>query len=406
LKGENRVLGDTLAPIDAPALTADETATFAPAFADFALDLFRRTFAEDTSGVNSHENNLVSPLSVMLALAMTANGADSQTLAEMEAVLGRGGITIADLNRLLAAFASNLPSETKAKLGIANSIWFRDDGTFVADEDFLRTNFEYYAAQIVAADFASPATVDDINAWVARYTDDMITEIIDAIGVDTVMYLINAIVFDSEWATPYEEHQVREHNFKTIDGKNQKTDFLWSTENDFIRMDGATGFTKPYAGEAYSFAALLPDEGVDITDFVASLTGDALMNALNSAEKPDYAEGVSVGLPKFTFEFELSLNKVLMDMGMPTAFSDCDADFSRLGASSFGNLFIGDVLHKTFIEVDEVGTRAAAVTSVEVRCESAPNYEYVVLERPFVFMIVDNATNLPIFMGVLSEIVS
>jgi serpin B len=402
LSGSNVVLGDSLAPIDADPLTSEETAVFVPALADFSLELFRRTFGADTKDDNGHGNNLISPLSVMLALAMTANGADTQTLSEMETVLGRTGLTIADLNRLLAAFVSNLPSETKAKLNIANSIWFRDCGSFTANEDFLRTNFDYYAAQIIQADFDSPATVDDINAWVAHHTDDMITVILDEISPDVVMYLINAIVFDSQWAEPYKEHQIREHNFTTPDGRVQRTDFMWSTEQDFIVTDGATGFLKPYAGGHYSFAALLPDEDVDIADFVAGLTGDALISALGSAGRPQYAEGVSVGLPKFTFEFELGLNDVLSDMGMPTAFCRFSADFSRLGQSG-ANLFI-NVMHKTFIEVDEVGTRAAAVTRVDVVNESAPVYESVILDRPFVFMIVDNATNLPIFIGAMTEI--
>ena len=389
------VLGGDITPIMVNTLSTDESAVFVPAFADLAVDIFQRAFLE-----NSEINNLVSPLSVLLALAMTANGADSETLSEMEAVLGRG-VDLAELNRLLSGFVNNLPSEDNAKLNIANSIWVRDCESFTANEDFLQVNRNYYATQIMRAAFDS-RTVDDINAWVSRNTDDMIPEIIQSIDPAAVMFLINAIVFDSEWDVPYEENQISDHDFITFDGRVQRTDFMWSTERYFIETTNARGFLKPYAGGDYSFMALLPNEGVAITDFIAGMTGEGFINALNSAEQ--HLEGVQVGLPKFTFEYEISMNRLLSEMGMPTAFSESGADFSRLGRSDLGNLFIHEVLHKTFIEVDEIGTRAAAVTSVEMREESAPDYEFVILDRSFVFAIVDNATNLPIFIGAVLEI--
>jgi len=391
------VLSGDITPIIANPLSTDESAAFIPSVSDLTVDIFQRAFLE-----NSEINNLVSPLSVLLALAMTANGADSETLAEMEVVLGRG-IELADLNRLLSGFVNNLPSGDRAKLNIANSIWIHDCESFTADEDFLQVNQNYYAAQIMRAAFDN-STVDDINAWVSRNTDDMITEIIDSIDPMTVMFLINAIVFDSEWEVPYEEHQVRDHDFTAFDGRVQTTDFMWSTERYFIETANATGFLKPYADGHYSFAAFLPNEDVDIADFIAGMTGESLMHALNSAER--HFEGVQAGLPKFTFEYEISMNRLLSEMGMPTAFLEGGADFSRLGWSDMGNLFIDEVRHKTFIEVDEFGTRAAAVTSVDVQAESesVPDYKFVTLDRPFVFAIVDNATNLPIFIGALLEI--
>jgi serpin B len=372
---------------------------FIPAAADFTVDVFQRSFAE-----SGDENVMVSPLSVLLALAMTANGADGVTLQEMEAVLGRG-ITLDELNKLLSQYADNLPSEEGSKLNIANSIWFRDDeGMFVVNEDFLRINEEYYHSEIFKALF-DQSTVNEINNWVSRNTDEMITQVITEIPPLAIMYLINAIVFDSEWEDAYGENDVRKRGFNAINGEVQTTDFMWSDEEMFIAADNATGFVKPYAGGHYSFAALLPNRDVNITDFIADMTGENLMNTLNHAYRPSY--GVRAALPKFTFEYEVTMNGMLAAMGMPSAFVERGADFTRIGTPAPGeNIFMNRVLHKTFIEVDEVGTRAAAVTVVEMNTTDSvgPMPEYVILDRPFVFAIVDNATNLPIFIGALMEI--
>jgi serpin B len=380
--------------IEAEPLTAEKEAEFIPAAADLTVELFKQSFAEQP------ENTLVSPLSVLLALAMTANGADGTTLEEMEAVLGRG-TALAELNQMLASYVSNLPSEEGSKLNIANSIWFRDSEGFSVEDDFLNVNTEFYAAEIRKAPF-NQDTVREINDWVSRMTDEMITEIIDDIAPDTVMHLINAIAFDSEWAKPYEGRDVAKREFTAFDGRVQTSDFMFSTEEMYIEARNAAGFIKPYSGGHYSFAALLPNSDVGIEDFISDMTGESLMAMLNSARRHSW--GVITWLPKFTFEYGITMNNVLAGMGMPTAFSERAADFSRLGRSSEGNLFIGKVSHKTFIEVDERGTRAAAVTDVAVTRESEPRYAYVILDRPFVFAIIDNASNLPVFIGALLEI--
>jgi serpin B len=156
--------------------------------------------------------------------------------------------------------------------------------------------------------------------------------------------------------------------------------------------------------DSYSFAAILPDEGIDIADFIADMSGENLAAMLNSAHQP--SGGVRAALPKFSFEYDIEMNEMLIAMGMPTAFSPPEADFSRLGEFEGENLYIGFVKHKTFIDVDEVGTRAAAVTCVGIvrTTTVAPQPVPVILDRPFVFAIVDNTTNLPVFIGALTEI--
>ena len=361
--------------------------TFISSTADFAIELFKKASGND-------KNSLVSPLSVMLALSMTANGADGETLSEMEKVLG-GTISIDDLNQYLYSYVKHLPSDKKAKLSIADSIWFRgDENRLKVQQSFLQKNADYYGAEIYRASF-DEQTLKDINSWVSRNTDGMIDSIIDKIPADAIMYLINAVAFDAEWKNIYTKDRVQDGIFTSINGEKQSGKFMTSDEHTYLDDGKATGFIKDYAGENYSFAALLPNEGVDINDYLSQLTGSSFMSIINNAKD----EAVSAVVPKFSYDYSILLNDALISMGMPKAFDSSDADFSRLAASSAGDIYISKVMHKTFISVDEKGTKAGAVTSVEVRDSAVIISHTVRLDRPFIYAIIDNSTGLPIFIG-------
>lgn len=384
---------DLMAGLGAKPVEGKEAdANFIGSAADFALELFKKT-------VDKEENSLVSPLSVLLALAMTANGADTQTLAEMEEVLG-GHIPLAELNEYLYSYVKTLPSAKKAKLTIANSIWFRDEAArLTVERDFLQRNADYYGAAAYKSPF-DKQTLADINNWVKKNTDGMIDSILEEIAEDAVMYLINAIVFEAEWERIYTEYDIREGFFTALDGSQQKVEFMHSEESAYLDDGRAIGFIKPYAGNLYSFAALLPNEGVDLGDYIAGLSGNGFLETIAGAQSTP----VAAALPKFSYDYRIKMNEALKIMGMPRAFSSREADFSKLGQSSRGNIFIGEVLHKTFIQVDERGTKAGAVTKVEMKDEAYIETKSVVLDRPFVFAIIDNASNLPLFIGALAEI--
>jgi serine protease inhibitor len=369
----------------------DADNTFVAAMSDFYLDLFQKT-------MDDNKNSLVSPLSVMLALTMTANGADRETLTQMEAVLGRG-ISLAELNRYLLAYASNLPADSKYRINIANSIWFRDDENRLhVEEEFLQKNADYFKAQAYKSPF-NDQTLQDINNWVEEKTEGMIDKILDEIREDAVMYLINALVFEAEWENIYKTHQIEPGQFRGEDSKTYDVEFMNSEESIYLENESAIGFIKPYAGNQYSFVALLPRQGMSVQDFVAGLSGEKLLHLLQSASHED----VQATLPKFSYEYEVVMNDALKALGMPDAFSPPAANFSKLGQSSRGNIFIGEVLHKTFIVVDEKGTKAGAVTKVEMRDEAYRETKIVRLDRPFVYAIIDNATNLPIFLGTVMD---
>ncbi len=366
---------------------------FAGQMAALSAELFRRSAADG-------KNTLVSPLSVALALAMTANGASGNTLSQMSALLG-GDITIEELNAYFYYYIKNLPSEEKSKLEVANSIWFRDDeNRLTVEKDFLQTNANYYGAGAYKAPF-DDNTIKEINSWVGDKTDGLIDSIIDEISENTVLYLLNAIVFDAEWENVYNIEDLSDGVFTAKDGTKQNVKMMHSKETRYLDDGQATGFIKNYADGGYSFAALLPNEGTDLDSYIASLTGSGLLASLKGEQTVE----VSATMPKFSFDYTLVMNDLLQVMGMTDAFDEDMADFSKMATSTRGNIYVGEVLHKTYISVDELGTKAGAVTKVEMMQKSAAiEVKSVVLDRPFVFMIIDNATNLPLFIGVVTSV--
>ena len=371
----------------------DADGDFAIAQMGFALDLFK-----ETADLSGYDNLLLSPLSVTLALSMTANGADKNTLAEMESVLG---MSVQDLNEYFVSYAGSLPNEENCKLHIANSLWTKED--FDVKQDFLQRCANYYSAPVYASPFDSQ-TVRDINNWVKTNTDGMIKNILDDISPDAVMYIVNALSFDARWSSVYNKDQVRDGVFTKSDGTEQTVKFLHDTGYYPYLEDGsAVGFIKSYEGGRYAFAAILPNEDITLEEYVEGLTAEVLYEMLTGCE---HYETVTA-LPKFSYDYDIELSTPLKQLGMSDAFSDGNADFSRMGTYPGGNIYISRVLHKTFIAVDELGTKAGAATVVEMSGESASvepvEVKHVILDRPFLYMIIDCETNIPLFMGTVTS---
>ena len=361
--------------------------------ADFAARLFKACYEKG-------QNTLVSPLSVLCALSMTANGAEKNTLAQMEKVLG---MNRKELNSFFLSYLKALRSSENGKLSLANSIWFTDHERFTVNKQFLQTNADYFGAEIYKTTFdGSDAPKNAINNWVKEKTDGMIPEIIDRIPDNIIMYLVNALAFDAEWARIYTEHQVNDGEFNNADGTRKTVSFMYSEEGQYLQNAKATGFIKDYKGGDYAFAALLPNEGVSIEELISFLDGAVLQELLASPESVH----VQTAIPKFETEYSAELSQMLKAMGMPEAFDPDYADFSSMGHSDGGNIYISRVLHKTFISVNEKGTRAGAATVVEMQDKSAAFFEVkrVYLDRPFVYMLIDRTTNLPFFIGVMENI--
>ena len=367
-----------------------DLSTDSAAIADFGLRLFQQN-------METEENTLIAPLSVLYALSMTANGADGNTLTQMEAVLG---LPVDTLNAWLSGYLAQLSQPDREKLRLANAIWFKDDPGLTVEQSFLQTNADYYRAGIYKAPF-DDKTLADINRYVEQNTDGMITDILDEIPEDAVMYLVNALAFTAKWAEVYTNFQVREDTFTAQDGTERTVEMMRSEEYAYLEDENATGFLKYYEGRRYAFAALLPREGMTVAEYVQSLDGDALHQMLTHPQEVT----VNTAMPKFETAYDTQMNDVLISMGMPDAFDWTVADFSRLGTSEDGNICIGRVLHKTFLSVAEEGTKAGAATVVEMVAGSAMMEEpkVVTLDRPFLYMILDCRTGTPLFLGTLLD---
>jgi serpin B len=356
------------------------------AASDFAIRLFKACSVDG-------QNTLVSPLSVLSALAMTLNGAKGDTRSEMEAVLG---MAAPELNSFFKYYMSVLPNSEKYKLSLANSIWFTSDDRFTVNNDFLQTNADYYGADVMRTVF-NDAALKNINNWVKEKTDGMIPSILDNIREDELMYLINALAFDAEWEEVYEKYDLEPGSFQAADGSWQQVDYLKSKEKLYLEDENVKGFIKYFSGRKYAFVALLPKEGRTAAECVDALDGQKLNKLLTGAEETT----VKTKLPRFETEYSTVLNGALESMGMVKAFDGDLADFTGLGTSTGGNIYISRVIHKTFISVSENGARAGAATVVAMAENGIEidDTKTVYLERPFIYMLIDTETSVPFFIG-------
>jgi len=359
----------------------------------FSLSLFKAAAGDSKKG-----NMLISPLSVLLALSMAACGAGGETLAEIEEVLG---LTAEELNAYLYTYVSSLPQSEKNKFKAANSFWFRDDGSISINKPFLQKIDGYYGAHAYSAPF-DESTVKDINKWVDDNTEGLIKKVINSIDSETVMFIINALVFEAEWASVYEKSEIEKGKFTSINGEERNVKYMHTYENNCFYKDDAVGFVKYYSGGKYAFAAVMPSQG-DVYDYAGTLTEEKFTDLFDfsGSESERYAE---VYLPKFQYEYSIDMKEVFRTLGINEAFGQ-NADFSGIGETGTGQLYIYDVIHKTYISVDERGTKAGAVTAIKGGCGAmpAPGRE-IHFDRPFVYFIMDMNTKLPVFMGIASDI--
>ena len=374
---------------------------------DFSVKLLKGSVADD-------ENTLVSPLSVMYALGMTENGANGNTLREMENTLGMPRSLLISYLKSYPGYLSN-PNQNSTMLNIANSVWYNtSENSAEISSDYIGSVKDSYNAEVFPTMFNEPA-LENINSWVSEKTDDMIPSILSDIDPSAMMYLINAITFDAKWNIPYVSSyynprtgnsypgDVRKGTFTNSDGTESIVDFMESIEDFYLKDDYARGFVKYYDDGNYAFAAILPDEGVKLNDYVNSLTGERLTNILNNMSVPE--SGVDTKLPKFEVEYNDELSDNLQALGMKEAFTS-NADFKNMLADkNAASPFVSEVLHKTVISVNEEGTRAAAVTAtINIGSASGDEDRQVYLDRPFLYMIINTKTNTPIFIGTVENL--
>lgn len=351
---------------------------------EFSINLLK-------NNLKDNQNVTVSPASAIYALAMTANGADGKTNKELLSLFNESSNK--ELNLRLYQYIKNI-QDYDSGVKIANSIWFNESNGFEVNKEFLQTNADYYNSDIFSSPF-DDSTVKDINKWVDYNTDGEIPEFVKNIGSNTVMCLINTVLFDAEWSEPFDVNNSVEGNFNNADGTTSTIKMMNSEWERYISDDNTTGFTKEYTN-GYEFVVLLPKEGMSIKEYLGGLTAEKFENLFQK----NTAEMANVTIPAFKNSSELNLNKSLQIMGMKTAFDIENADFSRIGTSQNGRIYIDSVTQNAEIAVDELGTKASAATKVNMKDGAMLVENRVVCDRPFIYFIIDSNTRMPLFSGV------
>lgn len=358
----------------------------------FGFDFFRKV--AEISGTNS--NLMVSPLSVSMALGMTRNGAANATLADMTNTLGFSGMSEAEINESYKYIVETFSAlDPKVKMQIANSIWYRNN--FTVEQTFKQTNQQYFNATATPLDFSGAAAVDVINAWVKEKTNNLIPKIIDQIPADAVMYLVNAIYFKGQWRYQFETKNTVPKPFYIYGGNPIQVSSMVQHETlNYFDGNGFEAIELPYNQGNYTMVVMLPDAGKSVTDVISTLSSDN-WNTWSSQLAPT---DIQLQLPKFKYEYEeKNMKPILTALGMGVAFDRDKADFTRINSN--GGLYISRVLHKTYIETNEEGSEAAAVTAVEIAVTSAGPSQtvYFTVNRPFVYFIQEKSTGTILFIG-------
>lgn len=360
----------------------------------FAFKLYDQVVKE-----RSGKNTFVSPASVMLALAMTYNGTDGTTRQAMARTLELDGMNLDEVNRSFADLKSALnPTDPKIQLKIANSLWARNG--FALKPDFVKRNNDSFKAEVATLDFSNPSAANTINSWVNKNTEGKIDKIVDRIDAAAVLYLINAIYFKGQWQTEFKKADTKPDTFK-LPGGDRKDVSMMSQSGTFFYHKGKDfqSVALPYGEGGVSMYIFLPDEKTSLEQFERTLTAENWEMWMNSFQ-PTPGD---LKLPRFKVEWESSLNEALKTLGMAEAFAPARANFSQIADVGGGNnLYISEVKHKTWAEVNEEGTEAAAVTSVGVFVTSVqvPREKFEMkVDRPFFFAIRDNRTKVVLFMG-------
>lgn len=354
--------------------------------------------------VSETDNVIISPYSAIQSLGMLENGTDGSTLNEIEESMG--GLPVDKLNGYLCKWRKSQTNEV-SKLTMANSLWIIDNEELIKPvPTFLQTAVDYYAPNIYTTPF-DKNTRNDINAWINKNVEGNIFEALDEIDPDAVMYLVNTVEFEAKWRDEYLHEAIKPGVFTDFRGNEQNVDMLTSNEVLIIEDDNAMGFAKYYRDEKYAFVAILPDENMTVSEYIKALTPEHFgeLMAVSEIKAKDFQSEYTVSIPKFKYDHKTDLGDALKEMGIKKAFNGEEADFSRL-SSADNKPFLARVIHDTYIQFDEEGTKAAAASLHEERVSAAiPMYDNrLIFNRPFFYAVVDTGTDTPIFMGTLMSI--
>lgn len=348
---------------------------------------------------DENDNIFISPMSLFMALSMLYNGADGETKEEIAKVLHVEGIDVTELNQANASLLSRLHNQSKQiQLNVANSIWLNDEFHF--QTDFAQSNSDYFNAEVEEITITDRKSPKKINEWVQKSTNGKIDKVVDEpLEADLVAMLINAIYFKGDWTHKFDKEQTQKQSFHLKGGTTKDVSLMVLNENlAYFETDKFQAVSLPYGDEAMSMKVFLPKENYSVEELEGMFTVDSWKQWNSSFIK----KIGTVLLPKFHLEFEVLLNDNLKHLGMTTSF-DNNADFTKMIQEN-NSLFISKVKQKTFIDVNEEGTEAAAVTSISLDTASAPVASFFMeVNRPFFIAITDDTTGTILFLGSISN---
>lgn len=357
-------------------------------------------FSKINEATADSENIVLSPLSASMALGMTMNGANGATRTAMENTLEVDGLTVEEINESYKTLVGALTTvDPKVTTEIPNSIWYKN--SFSVLEDFIKVNQDYFNAEVNPLDFYDPTSVDIINNWVAESTHDKIKTILDAIDPDAVMFLINAVYFKGTWKFEFEEQYTEPATFYLSDGTTKQVEMMKQEATlEYMNQEMFEAVDLSYGSGNFSMVVMLPKENFTPADIISQLNEESWSEWMNGFSEAN----IQLSLPKFKLEYEKRLEAALIEMGMGPAFDPFSADFSKINPDY--QLFIGLVKQKTYIDVNEEGTEAAAVTVVGIFTTDAGGPEmpyFFTVNKPFLFAIKEKDTQVILFMGKVME---
>ena len=363
---------------------------FLQANANFSLELFKHLAEE--------ENTVYSPVPVYYSLALLANGTDEEAQSEILARLAVEEMDLEDMNRyyheLIRRFEQDNPG---VELNLSNSIWV-DEG-FKPNEDFLKTNKTYYGTDSYKVDFGNRETPELMNDWVSEATNGKIDEMIEELSANAVMYLFSTIYFNADWEIPFDAADTYESDFLVGEEKIKVEKMTGRFEIETVKTADEEGIILPYKDDRYSFIALLPNESMDIRDYLTRLDDAKLVELIYEIKE----EEVDLMLPKFEVRFENTLINPLEEMGIQRIFDPKTNSLSSLGTAD-GNLYVSNMFQKTYLVLDEEGTEAASAVGTEISETSLlMETRMIDFNRPFLYGVVENETGLPVFMGIMDR---
>jgi len=387
----NGTAPDSIAPItELPRNLSESESKVIASSNDFAFDLFR------TGNVSQHKANVfMSPLSASMALGMTANGANGTTYDEMRSTLRQGTATREEIGAGYKSLISLLVGlDPGTTFTIANSIWQKQ--SFPVNPSFLDESKLYFDAQVEALDFMSPTAVPTINSWVSSHTNNKIPTILDTIAAEEVMFLINAIYFKGSWQKEFDKSKTVDAPFHAADGTTSTVKMMSRPEG--VQYSANTEYSAvdlPYGNSAFTMTVVLPNGDIDaFAESFNQAKWNTLVGSLRDSETLVY-------LPRFRMEWKRELNDDLKQLGMQLAFVPDGADFTRMSPLGL-HLYITKVVQKTFVDVDEEGTEAAAATSVGMGVTSMPPTFRA--DRPFMVVIRERFSGTILFIGKIAKL--